>query len=137
MRIIQTGIPNIVTDNIDKSKLDLADKVIELAFPLLNKEYQDKVNEITILRKQFSAVKKKIDSRKELLEELMLKYNKQKAIKRVLDEVSNLIGSKSIIFEGSLKNEIIVLLKVIDTLNEERLSRQLQELKVLNTKRKV
>lgn len=137
MRIIQTGIPNIVTDNIDKSKLDLADKVIELAFPLLNKEYQDKVNEITILRKQFSSVKKKIDSRKELLEELMLKYNKQKAIKRILDEVSNLIDSKSIIFEGSLKNEIVVLLKVIDTLNEERLSRQLQELRVLNTKRKV
>jgi len=132
MNIIKTKIPDVIHDNIDQSKLILANNIIENVFPLFEDVYADKCEQSNVLKATLKRQSKKIQQQKESIENLSIEYKKRKKVSKALSRISKLIES-GLIYDGSLKHETVVLLKIIDKLSEEKLDEQISKLvKFLN-----
>lgn len=126
MNIIETKIPDVVKENIDDSKIILADNIIKNVYPLFDEVLQEKVNHIGGLKNHLSQKKKQVKEKKEQLEELMVDYDREKKISKLLTRIEKLVDS-GLVYDGSLKNQTVVLLKVIDKLTNDKLDHHLTE----------
>lgn len=132
MKIIETNIPDFIEDE-NKSKIALADKILTNIVPLLNVKFQEKLKNIKLLKESVINKKNKVSTEKIELESLMKEYNRIKKVKVLLERIMNLLGSGLLI--GEFKKEMIVVLKVIEDLNEDKLNFYLSEtVRVLNKK---
>jgi len=132
MKIIDTGVHDINTENIDKSKVDLSDKIIENIFPLLEDIKSSKIENLETLKFELIRKTKKIKEEKNELENMIIKYRKQKKVKKLLERISKIVNA-GLANSGSYRHETIILLKVIDTLSEDQLNYHLSEtLKTIN-----
>ena len=134
MRIFETAIPDIHKENIDKAKLNFSNKIINKVSPLFDKIYISKSAKIKELKNTLKQKKSQVAKDKELLENILSSYNKQKAAKKLLLKITTLVNSK-LIYDSKIKNEIIILLKIIDNLGIEKLKQQEERLTALMTKR--
>ncbi len=126
MNIIETNIPNINSENINQSKLNLSNKIIQRIHPLFDDVISDKLSKINIYKKELEEKHKQVLKNKNLIENLVNSINRKKKIKKLLERLNKLTRS-GIIMEGSMKNETIILLKVIDTLTDDKLTYHLNE----------
>ena len=132
MKIINTGIHDTNFKDINKSKLNLSNKIIENIFPLLEDIRSSKLEELETLKFELSRKAKKIKEDKNELETMVSKYRKQKKVKKLLERLSKIVNA-GLASSGSYRHEISVLLKVIDTLSEDQLNYHLSEtLKTIN-----
>ena len=126
MNIISTTIPDIGHSNLDVSKIELSNTIINNIQPLFYEVYNDRNEEIEILNKTLNAKKEKVLKEKDTLEGLVKEYNRKKKIKKLIERISKLVSS-GLTHDNNLKKEIIVLLKIVDKLPEEKLDFQLQQ----------
>lgn len=126
MNIVETNIPNVVPDNIPKSKEVLADSIIANVYPLFNEIYNTRVDEIETLKKQLSNKKEIVKKHKTTLEHYMAEYKRKKKISKLLDRIEKLISS-GLVYDGTLKHETVVLLKIVTKLSEEKLDYHLKD----------
>lgn len=132
MILQETTIPDVVNENLDQSKLTLADNVIKNVYPLFDEVQREKRREIKELEKQLQEAKKQVQQRKRVLENLLNDYNRQKKVRKLLDRVERLVNS-GLIYDGTLRNETRILLKVVPKLTDEKLDFHLQDvLKTIN-----
>lgn len=132
MKIINTGTHDTNFKNINKSKLNLSDKIIENVFPLLEDIRTSKREELETFQFELSRKTKKIREDKNELEKMIVHYRKQKKIKKLLERLYKIVNA-GLASSGSYRHEISVLLKVIDTLSEDQLNYHLSEtLKTIN-----
>lgn len=125
--IVTTKVPDITVDNLDESKVILADNIVENVYPLFKDIYTEKRKEVTDLKDALSIQNKKINSSKVRIEELSKEYKKIKKVSKGLARISKLIES-GLIYDSSLKHETVILLKIIDKLSEEKLDQQITKL---------
>ncbi len=111
MIIEETEIPNVTPTNVDKSKIFLADNIIKNVYPLFGEIYEERQKNISVLKEEISHRHVNILSAKEELEKMMVDYDRKKKIHKLLTRVKQLIDS-GIIYEGSMKYEMTILLKV-------------------------
>ena len=124
MNIIETTITDINIENIDLAKVELSNKIINNVSPLLNEVYinnADKINKLTI---ELKEKKKKVLKDKDELEFLLNIYKRKQKVKKLIERVKKLVSSGLV--EGQSKKEIIVLLKVIDKLPDDKLDYHLK-----------
>lgn len=126
MNIVETKIPDIDTTNIDSSKVYLADTIIHNINPLFDDMQQNKKKEFNIKAKKYSQIKENVSSNKLEIESLFERYKKLQKIKKLLERIDKLV-SLGIVKEGKLKQETIVLLKIIDKLPDEKLDFHLRD----------
>ena len=126
MNIIETKIPDVTVESIDQSKLILADNIIKSVYPLFDEVYQGKIGTITPAKKRLKEKKLLVRDKRNKLEELMSQYNKEKKVSKLLSRIEKLVDS-GLVYDGSLKSQTIVLLKVVDKLNNEKLDHHLSE----------
>jgi len=134
MRIVDTNIKDLDIKNIDKEKVNLANKIIEKISPLFNELHTDKSTQISDLEKVIENKKKSLNEQKKELEKLVSEYNRKKKVKKLVDRLSILINS-GFIHDGHLKSQNIVLLKIINNLPNEKLDQHLYEtIKIINSR---
>lgn len=126
MKIIETEIPDIDIKDIDKTKINLAEKIIHNISPLFNELIQEKTDQIETKVNEFKRMKKNIVSNKNEIENLFKHYKKKQKIKKLLERIDKL-DSLGIINQGHLKQETIILLKIVDKLSDEKLDYHLKE----------
>jgi len=126
MRIEETDIPNVVPDNIEKSKLILANSIINNVYPLFNEVFNSRVEEIDGLKKKLTEKKAEVFNKKDELEKLLTGYKRQKKIAKLLDRLEKLVSS-GLVYDGSIKHETVVLLKIAHKLSDEKLDYHLRE----------
>jgi len=126
MNIVETNIPNVVPENIPKSKTVLADNIIANVYPLFNEVYNTRVEEIDTLKKQLATKKDLVQKHKHALEQLMDEYKRKKKITKLLDRIEKLISS-GLVYDGTLKHETVVLLKIITKLSNDKLDYHLKD----------
>jgi len=132
MRLIDTGIHDINFEDTDQSKVNLSNKIIENIFPLLEDIKSSKLEKLETLKFELSRKTKRIKKEKDELESMVVKYRKQKKVKKLLERISKIVNT-GLANSGSYQHEIIILLKVIDTLSEDQLNYHLSEtLKTIN-----
>jgi hypothetical protein len=134
MKITKTNIPDF-KETVEKSKIDLANKVLYVLIPLMNSDYQKKLKEIKSLNELLVNKKKKVNLEKADLEILMKDYNVKKKVKTLLERIMKLLGSGLLI--GEFKKEMLVVLNVVEELPEDKLNFYLGEtVRVFNKKLK-
>jgi len=134
MNIIETKIPDITPETIDKAKLVLADNIIKNVYPLFDEVYQGKIGSVSSIKKLLKEKKLLVAEKKLKLEELMSAYNKEKKVSKLLTRIEKLVDS-GLVYDGSLKSQTIILLKVIDKLTDEKLDHHLSEIVQIIRKR--
>ena len=126
MIITETNIPNVIPDNILKSKEVLADNIIANVYPLFSEVYNTRVDEIDLLKKALKAKKELVRKHKVALEQMMAEYKKQKKVSKLLDRIEKLIAT-GLVYDGTLKHETVILLKIATKLSNEKLDYHLKD----------
>jgi hypothetical protein len=126
MNIIETNIPDINIENIDQSKIELAEKIIKNINPLFDDLQYVKIDEFKFKVNEFNHLKKNVLTNKTEIENLFELYKKKQKIHKLLERIDKLV-SLGIVNEGQTKQETIVLLKIIDKLSTNKLNFYLKE----------
>jgi len=126
MKIIQTTIPDVTKESIDHSKVVLADNIIQNVYPLFDEVYQGKIGHTSKMKKDLKEKKEIVRGKKEQLEQLMSEYEREKKISKLLSRIEKLVDS-GLVYDGSLKSQTVILLKVINKLSNDKLDHHLTE----------
>lgn len=125
MKIIETDIPDVTINNLDESKIDLANSVIENIYPLFDDFFKEKLRRVYDLKIEIKAKAKKIKSEKESMQVLMSEYSRRKKVAKLLDRTQNLVNA-GLTYDGQIKHETVILLKIVDKLTNEKLDEQIR-----------
>ena len=134
MNIVETEIPDVTIENIDKAKLDLSDRVIKSVYPIIDEIYNDNLSKVKDLNKKLESKKKEVLEAKTSLEVMMNDFNRKKKVKKLVERISKLVSS-GLVHYGSLRNETIVLLKVVEDLSDNKLDYHLNRMMETISKR--
>lgn len=134
MKIIETSIPNVDTSNIDESKTILADNIINNVYPLLDELRDTKEEELALLEQNLIKKKAKVQTEKQTLEKLLATLKRETKIKKLLERIDKLVSS-GILTGSHSQSEMVVLLKVIDKLPNEKIDYHLQSTMTIISKR--
>jgi len=126
MKIVETKIPNVIPETINESKQVLADNIIRNVYPLFNEVYHSKVDKVQNLKEALERKKAEVSQEKETLENIMSEYKRKKKISKLLDRIEKLITS-GLVYDGHLKNETTILLKIINKLPNDKLDYHLRD----------
>lgn len=134
MNIIVTKYPDIDKGNTNQATTELGKRIIENISPLLDEYYKGKSGELTDASLEFQGLSKKVQLKKTQMENLVVKLRRLKKAKKLLDKISRLISS-GFGHDSSFRNEMIVLLKVMDNLPNDKLDYHLNEITKMINKR--
>lgn len=125
MIIKETTIPDVSLENIDQAKLILADSIIQNVYPLFDEVFNTRVAELQELRDVLKLKKEFVKEEKRALQEMVNNYNRKKKVAKLLDRIDKMVTS-GLVYEGSLKNETTILLKIASKLSDEKLDYHLK-----------
>ena len=126
MNIVETDIQDVTNTNIEESKELIADSIIENVYPLFDEFYTVKLTEKNKLKKQIFDVKNLLKNEKHNFDRLISKYKKSKKISQIPERIQALVSS-GLLYDGQLKHETVILLKILDKLPEDKLDQQLNK----------
>ena len=134
MNITETKIPDVTSEEINQSKIILADSIIKDVYPLFDEVYAAKVNELNKLKSQMKNKKLEIKKQKNSIERLIIEYKKSKKVSQLLEKIERLI-EYGITYDGTMKHETVILLKIIDKLPSDKINYQLNKTTQIINKR--
>lgn len=126
MNTIETNIPNVLSTNINESKTVLADNIIANVYPLFNEVYTTRVEEIDDLKRDLKKKKELVTKHKTALEQMMYEYKKQKKVAKLMDRIDKLVTT-GLVYDGTLKRETVILLKIATKLSSDKLDYHLKD----------
>ena len=126
MKIELTNIPDINLENIDEAKVGLANKIISNIKPLFNDVSISKNRNIKKLKEDFKNKRNSVKKRKIELEGKLEHLNTRKKVKKLLERIDKL-QTFGLLYEGEFRREMIIILKVIDKLEENKIDLYLKE----------
>jgi hypothetical protein len=126
MDITETTIPDVTQDNIIQSKKILIDSIIKNVYPLFDEVYSEKLDIVRVLKAQIKSKKNELKVQKESIEHLIVEYKRKQKTTKLLDRLDRLVDS-GLTYDGTLKHETIILLKIVDKLPSEKLDQQLSK----------
>jgi len=127
MKIIETSVIDIHEGNVNERKLELANVIISTFRPLLDKLQVEKSEEEKNLTSLVEANSKKISNEKAELQTLLKTLEKEKKLKNTL-EVLWKVDPVKLEYNRSLKNEMVVFLRILEKLSPEKISSYLQDI---------
>ena len=133
MNITMTSIPD-VSQHLDSAKTDLGNLIVKGISPVLDEVYISKISETKTLKVKYKKLRSQVNDMKVKLKNQLQELENKKKVKKILDKVSRLI-SAGLGYDSKFRNEIIVLLKVIDNLPDEKLDFHLNDISTLINKR--
>jgi hypothetical protein len=125
MNIIETKIPDIEIEKVDKNKVNLANKIIQFITPLLDQVYNEKINNYRIIKKEYQKKKQETSIEKTNLESLVKDFEMKKKAKKLLENFTKLFSLGVITLHT--KNEIINILNSIDEITTDKLDFYIRE----------
>ncbi len=132
MKVEELNLIDLDFKNIDKTKVNLSNKIITNIIPVFNRIHLNKITTIKKLRSNLRDKKIYIKSEKEKLITQSKIYTKKKKVRKLLERISNLV-QMGLIHDAGLRKEMIAVLKVMDKLSNKQLDMHLEEtLKVLS-----
>ena len=134
MIIEETAIPNVIPETIDLSKKVLAENIIQNVYPLFSEVYESKVESVENLKRDLEQKRDIVLAQKNELQEIMDDYKRKKKVTKLLDRIEKLVTS-GLIYDGALKHETRILLKVINKLSNEKLDFHLRKTLQIISKR--
>ena len=126
MRLLVTNIPDVTDTNVIESKMILSENIIRNVYPLFDEVLNEKIQRYQELEGKLLTVRKKVLKKKNSLEHLMSEYKRKQKESKRLARVEKLVQA-GLIYDPTLKNEIIILLRIVDKLPEDKLDYHLKK----------
>ncbi len=126
MKIIETGIPDIA-DDIENEKVSLANTLIQEMTPIIDKDFRVRLRRLKETAKQIDLKNLDLVNLKNEIQGLMTKYSRLKKVRELLGRFEKIFSAR--IPTGSLKNEFVVLLKILEKVDEKQLDSYLERTK--------
>jgi len=127
MKIIETEVPDVNIENIDTSKVELSNKIIQNIFPLFDEILESKLQETKNIKSDLKYKRIQVYKSKESIEAKINEFNRFKKVKKLLERISKLVTS-GLVFDPTLKHETVVLLKIIDKLPNDKIDYHIAEI---------
>ena len=124
MEILETSIPDVIKENVETSKVILAESIIKNVYPLFDVVYTEQLNHVKRIKSQIKQKKSELKERKTAIEATMAEYNRKKKITKVLSRIETLMDA-GLIYDSSMKHEMVILLRIIEKLPMDKLDQQL------------
>jgi len=132
VKIIKTSIPDVTETNLNEAKLALSNNIINNIYPLFDDIIESKLKDTDNLEIELKRLRQIVLGKKSELEKLIKEMGRKQKISKLLYRLEKLIKS-GLIYDGSLKGEIILLLRVVMGLDEKRLDLNLENsMKILS-----
>ncbi len=126
MRLLVTNIPDVTDTNVIESKMILSENIIRNVYPLFDEVLSSKIQRSQELEGKLATARKQVLKKKNTLEQLMTEYKRKQKESKLLARVDKLVQA-GLIYDGTLKNEIIILLRIVDKLPEDKLDYHLKK----------
>ena len=133
MKITETSIPDVTEENLDEKKIELANVITTSFEPLLAEMQVNRSEEEKNLTSHIEANKERISKEKTEIQTLLNEYEKEKKIRKTLEAVSK-VDPVKLEYNRSLKNEIVVFLRIMEKLSLEKVSSYLQDIIKISNK---
>ena len=127
MIIIETNIPDITEENIDQAKMELSDNIIKNIFPLFDEIYNAKNDMVLELTDKISDNYRQLRENKKQIEETIKEYKRQQKVSKLLSRIDKLV-SAGMVYDGNMKHETVILLKILPKLSENQINDHLDRL---------
>jgi hypothetical protein len=134
MKIEELNLPDVTDNNLEESKVLLANSIIKNIYPLFDNIFMDKKNKIEELKTHLVRRENIIKKKKELVQEFASSYEKEKTITQFLSEVENLMNT-GMIMDSSVKHQVIVMLKTLDKFSQDKIKSRIIDIKRVLGKR--
>lgn len=134
MNIEELNLPDVTDNNLDDSKVLLANSIIENIYPLFDNIFMEKKNKINELQVDLSRRDKIIQKKKDSVQEFAKDYEKEKVVSQFLNEVENLINT-GMITDSGIRHQVIVMLKTIDKFPQDKIKSRIIDIKRVLGKR--
>jgi hypothetical protein len=128
MNIEILNLPDVTKNNIQESKVLLADSIIENIYPLFDNIFMERKNKIEELSFDLKRREVILSQKKTNVEQLIKLYQREKLIVNLLSEIENLVNS-GLVNDSGTRHQVIVLLKTIDKLSEENINKRILDVK--------
>ncbi len=126
MNIIETEISHISEDNIDSSKLSLANNIIYNIKPIMDNILSKATTDIESISKRIKFKDNEIKTKKIKIKKDSEQLERQKKVAQLLLNVEKLI-ELNVIKNTPFKNELVILLKIIPKLTIEKLDKHIKK----------
>lgn len=133
MKITETTIPDVTEVNIDEKKVELANVIISSFGSLLGDMHEKKSKEEEDLSSKIESNRERISKGKSEVQFLLDSYEKEKKVRKALEAVSK-VDPVKLEYNRSLKNEVVIFLRIIEKLSLEKLSSYLQDITKVSNK---
>jgi|WetSurSiteA1Bulk_404760.scaffolds.fasta_scaffold02022_1 hypothetical protein len=134
MNITYTSIPDVNELNISETKLRIANSIISTIKPLFDETFKIREKEENTLGNKLKAIGIKLDEEKIVIEKIFEDYKKKQKISKLLERIQKLI-SYGLTYDSVSKNEMVIMLKILDKLPEKKLDEHLAKTSTLLEKR--
>jgi len=128
MNIETLNLPDITNNNIQESKILLANSIIENIYPLFDNIFMEKKNKIEELSTDLKKRDAILSRKKDVVEQSIKEYQREKLVSSFLSEVENLVHS-GLVNDSGTRQQVIVLLKTLDKLSEDKIKNMIFDAK--------
>jgi len=127
MKVIESDIYDVGGKDIDKTKVEIADNILNMVGPLFESEIEETKGSMDKLKLERAKVGEELAEAKETLEDLQKNFGQETKRKKLLNRIRQLIEA-NLTKDSSLKSEVIILLKVIDKLEDNLLDEHIERM---------
>lgn len=127
MKVIESDIYDIRGNDIDETKVEIADNILNMVGPLFESEIEETKGSMDKLKRQRAKVDEELTEAKGTLEDLQRDFGQETKRKKLLNRIRQLIEA-NLTNDTSLKSEVIILLKVIDKLEDNLLDEHIESM---------
>jgi len=119
MELIISNIPDIISQNLDHTKVSLANQIIKKVHPMFDELRAAKLKTVENLNAKILSIKNEIKSKKLETQEFLTKYQREKLVKDYLDKIHMIIQTGNVTQE-SLKKELVIMTKITDKIPTDK-----------------
>jgi hypothetical protein len=132
MKIVSSEIVDVLEEDPDRTKVYFAENIVRIMSPILDEYYNEKIERVTSVRQEMKDLKTRAQSKKEEMTGMLSHHKKLTKTAKLLSRIDKIISSG--LTYGSTKRELVIILKILDKLSEEKLEVQMNNMMAILSK---
>jgi len=132
MKIASSEIVDVLEEDPDRTKVYFAENIVRIMSPILDEYYNEKIERVTSVRQEMKDLKTRAQSKKEDMTGMLSQHKKLTKTAKLLSRIDKIISSG--LTYGSTKRELVIILKILDKLSEEKLEVQMNNMMAILSK---
>jgi hypothetical protein len=132
MKVVKSEIVDVLEEEPDRTKVYFAENIVRIMAPILDEYYNEKIEKVSSVKQEMKDLKTRVQSEKEKISQMLSQHKKLTKTAKLLSRIDKIISSG--LTYGSTKRELVIILKILDKLSEEKLDIQMNNMMAILSK---